>query len=124
MEFGSPAQFANLYGSDDIDVSWFSAILSTITSQGMQEVVFNLWGGDAESPKEIGDLAMIDDRHWDDVVAVLSSPTFHSLKRVTFHIAGVPENATAISDAVIRRFQRFEDMGILHVDSKEDSDCR
>lgn len=124
MEFASPAQFANLYGSDDISIAWFSEILSTIVSKEIEEIIFNLWGGDTEDPTETGDLQMIDEPDWDNVLAVLAEPPFHSLHRVSFHVSGIASNANAISEAMKRRFSRLDDIGILHFDSEEDSDCR
>ncbi|KAI0689249.1 hypothetical protein BC835DRAFT_261627 [Cytidiella melzeri] len=125
VEFGSPAQYADLYGSDDIAVSWFPMMLSTIVSTVVEEVTFNLWGGkdDVGNPDKTGDLEMIDNTHWDDIVDILSGAPFIGLKRLVFHVSGKGENAVAIVEAVKKRFSRFDEMGVLMIDDRRDPDC-
>lgn len=126
VEFGSPAQYADLYGSDDIAVSWFPMMLSTIVSIDVEDVVFNLWGGkeDLNHPDRMGDLAMINDPHWDDVLSILSGAPFIGLKRVIFHVSGQEEGIASLTAAVKKKFNRFEEMGILFIDNQEDEDCQ
>lgn len=101
-------------------------MLSTIVSSDVEDVVFNLWGGkeDLNNPDRTGDLAMINDPHWDDVLSIISGAPFIGLKRVIFHVTGQEESVVSLTAAVKKRFNRFEEMGILFIDNQEDEDCQ
>ncbi|KAI0088560.1 hypothetical protein BDY19DRAFT_906577 [Irpex rosettiformis] len=122
IEFGSPAQYADLYGSDDIGVSWFPTMLTTIVSTIVEEVVFNLWGGKKDNidSKKTDESEMTCGSPWDDVVSILSGAPFIGLKKVIFHVTG--NRSDAMINLVKERFRRFSDMGILIIDNKEDKD--
>lgn len=113
MEFGSPALYAELYGSNDLAVSWFPTILDTINSAVIEEIIFWLYQDD-----EIN----IDSSYWDDVVTILSTDQFDSLKRITFHISGDEDSALKMTGAVQERFDHFRERGLLHIDNKSDPD--
>jgi hypothetical protein len=101
-------------------------MLSTIVSSDVEDVVFNLWGGKEyfHSPERRGDITMINDSHWDDVISILSGAPFIGLKRVIFHISGQEDSIDSLTTAVKKKFHRFEEMGILFIDNQEDEDCQ
>ena len=125
IEFGSPAQYADLYGSDDVRSSWFPAMLSTVASTVVEKVVFNLWGGKegSQGVAVLGDLERIHEKHWSNIADILSGAPFIGLKEVIFHVSGVHDNATQMIDVLKVKFRRFDEMGILIFDDKEDEDC-
>ena len=59
----------------------------------------------------------------DEIVAVLDTPRFKSLKRVAFHVWGDECNASAITRLVSERFTSFQERGLLVVDSTPDIAC-
>ena len=103
-----------MYGADDPSFSWFPHLLSQVSSPYIEEVGFYLWQDD---------LAELESPPWDEIVRLLSTSQFSSLKRVAFHVWGEQEPTSRVVTVVRRKFARFEDREMLHIDSTPDPAC-
>lgn len=114
LELCSPAAYARLYGADDFSFGWFPHLLSQVSSPYIEELGFYLWQEDldelASSP-------------WDEIVRLLGTPQFSSLKRIAFHVWGEEPVVSAIVATVQRMFAEFEERGVLRIDSTPDPAC-
>jgi hypothetical protein len=111
LEFGSPAAFAEMYSADDLSFEWFPELLSQVTSPRMAEVGFYLWEKD---------FSQLSSSAWNKLSALLHSPQFSSLKRIAFHVSGKEDVKSQIVAIIKDNFARFEERGILHIDSEPD----
>ena len=115
LEFGSPAAFGTLYETDDVSFAWIPELLAQVTSPYISEVGFWLWEGDVYEMASTS---------WDEISTILHSSQFSSLKKLAFHVSGRnPALTSQIASSIKDRFVRFEERGLLHIDSTPDPAC-
>ncbi|THH28027.1 hypothetical protein EUX98_g6163 [Antrodiella citrinella] len=110
IEFGSPADYASRYGSDDTSFSWISMMLAQTASPVIEEVTLSL---------SQGDLLGLGTAEWKHTVTTLLSDRFRTLKRVRMRILGPDKSSTDIRRILEMQLKSLEARKVLEFDMPE-----